>query len=499
MRKLFFIVLFAFFFFVSCDDDNKKIVLNNDSDNAIADVDAVDDSDVDVNDSDSITDDSEIDDVDSEVQDSDADENPVLDEDIDLCIQCEYDNRECEITGDMAVCGDCKNGYYEIEAGGKCELKGENGSDCDLAVFAGDDCKSGFCVDSVCCNSVCDGLCEGCNVDEVFRGTCSPVAAGNDPDNECDEEAASTCGKTGACDGAGACQLYDSSTICTAASCSSLTSSLGAAYCDGAGSCDNASASTINCSPYECSNDTGTCGGGICDLSNPCNSSYFCNEGTCELKRAVGQECTGFGDDACATGTCVLDDFNSDAKSYCVPASPVSCSKDAWYYAANYSFCSSSTSYKKCGNDASWGAAVNCPNTEKRACIPTGWATKAGYLSADNCTDESTGAVCNEDTTCQSCSSKYTLAGTITPVASVYNVISEDNPTCRISCLDRMGTLNHAWCASTKSTSSTHFCSSVKTTIGTTVGICIRKYGSGVSCTLGEQCLSGVCKLGKCL
>ncbi len=60
------------------------------------------------------------------------------------------------------------------------------------------ECASGECVDGVCCDTACDGVCERCDA-AMSVGTCSAVAAGSDPDMECDL----------ACDGAGACMMGD--------------------------------------------------------------------------------------------------------------------------------------------------------------------------------------------------------------------------------------------------------------------------------------------------
>ncbi|MBX7173068.1 MAG: PqqD family protein [Pyrinomonadaceae bacterium] len=71
-------------------------------------------------------------------------------------------------------------------------------------------CQSGlFCVDGVCCNSSCTGLCQSCNLAGRV-GTCSFVPNGQDPDGECGG-AAITCNGTGACTGG-------LGTVCTLAS-----------------------------------------------------------------------------------------------------------------------------------------------------------------------------------------------------------------------------------------------------------------------------------------
>jgi hypothetical protein len=84
------------------------------------------------------------------------------------------------------------------------------------------DCGAGlFCVDGVCCSSACDGGCEACDLPGSV-GTCTPVAAGEDPDAECGPvscaghfagfagnlcfAAADVPADVAACDGAGACR-----------------------------------------------------------------------------------------------------------------------------------------------------------------------------------------------------------------------------------------------------------------------------------------------------
>ncbi|MBK9264682.1 MAG: hypothetical protein IPM54_33480 [Polyangiaceae bacterium] len=57
-----------------------------------------------------------------------------------------------------------------------------------LACKTGETCSSGSCVDGVCCDRPCDGLCEACSVSKKGQGTdgmCEAIAAGLDPDDEC--------------------------------------------------------------------------------------------------------------------------------------------------------------------------------------------------------------------------------------------------------------------------------------------------------------------------
>ncbi len=68
-----------------------------------------------------------------------------------------------------------------------------NGFTCTLDT----ECGSGNCVDGVCCNVACDGLCEACDgaLTMVSDGTCAPVVPGTDPENECSDVSSSpNCG-----------------------------------------------------------------------------------------------------------------------------------------------------------------------------------------------------------------------------------------------------------------------------------------------------------------
>ena len=50
-------------------------------------------------------------------------------------------------------------------------------------------------------------------------GVCGPIGERRDPDNECAQQASSSCGQTGSCNGSGACQLYAQGTSCGASVC----------------------------------------------------------------------------------------------------------------------------------------------------------------------------------------------------------------------------------------------------------------------------------------
>ncbi|WP_437931748.1 hypothetical protein WMF37_21660 [Sorangium sp. So ce291] len=80
------------------------------------------------------------------------------------------------------------------------------------ACTTADECRSGNCVDGVCCNTGCDVSCQACNI-EGSLGTCSNVAAGADDGSDCNG--------ANVCDGKGACKLAPTETCATDAECAS--------------------------------------------------------------------------------------------------------------------------------------------------------------------------------------------------------------------------------------------------------------------------------------
>ena len=69
------------------------------------------------------------------------------------------------------------------------------------------DCESGSCADGVCCSSACNGECEACDIPGQV-GTCTPHAAGTDPEAECATPACfDGMQESFACNGASACKV----------------------------------------------------------------------------------------------------------------------------------------------------------------------------------------------------------------------------------------------------------------------------------------------------
>ena len=169
-----------------------------------------------------------------------------------------------------------------------------NGASCVI----GDQCESGSCVDGVCCDTACDGACVACTADKKGAGgdgECGPVVMGADPDDACAAEDAASCGTTGICNGAGACEFYPQGAACPA---SCVDGAAQPNACNGMGACAPSEAPTV-CAPYAC--DAGACKT-TCATDTDCAAGNVCVNGVCGVLQPNGAACTGT--DFCQSGVC---------------------------------------------------------------------------------------------------------------------------------------------------------------------------------------------------
>jgi len=153
--------------------------------------------------------------------------------------------------------------------------KQANGAGCTL----GTDCVSTHCVDGVCCGTACAGSCTSCN-QTGMEGMCLPVGMGKpDPRKLCVDGGASSCGKNGLCDGAGACQLYPATTMCASASCNKATLH-SARHCNGTGLC--VAATDTDCMAYRCDPATLACFTSCTVIGGQCAMRFGCSNGVCK-------------------------------------------------------------------------------------------------------------------------------------------------------------------------------------------------------------------------
>lgn len=172
-------------------------------------------------------------------------------------------------------------------------------------------CFEGPCVGGlnggVCCDSACTGACESCFQDQTGEpdGTCAPVVAGKRPPVKihvespgCMAQAPSTCGTTGFCDGAGACQFHPEGTLCGGeAQCSAVTFTP-AAMCVGDGS-ECPEPTPVSCEPYTVCTVDGGCAD-TCTDNSECFEGFICENAQCvvepeepEMPTETGEEDSG--------------------------------------------------------------------------------------------------------------------------------------------------------------------------------------------------------------
>jgi hypothetical protein len=213
-------------------------------------------------------------------------------------------NKPCVRSGVLTVCAAVGVvGFVEVAACGKTETAMKTlGATCG----ASSECTTGKCVDQVCCNTTCDGGCERCDY-QPYIGSCTAVPGGQDPDSDCDDQGAATCGKNGSCNGNRACAYYSSSYVCVNATCAGDYPQYGRS-CDGVGACaPGADAGwSLGCFPFTCDPGVAACYA-TCDLdagTASCSTNAVCVtvDGGAACKGQASATCTSNGQ--CLSGTC---------------------------------------------------------------------------------------------------------------------------------------------------------------------------------------------------
>jgi hypothetical protein len=194
-----------------------------------------------------------------------------------------------------------------------------------VACGAAGECESNLCIDGVCCEGKCDGMCMACNVPGKL-GTCAPIPL-NDPSNgDCPDDGVSTCGRNGKCNGQGGCMMYPSGVACSAETCPAGTSShTRSGLCDGQGHC--APGQPQDCTPFLCNPANRTCNP-TCTGDAECVAPNQCINGSCG-KKSNGLPCSAAGDcqsNVCAQGVCCAGPCTDLCKSCAVDGKLGTCS-----------------------------------------------------------------------------------------------------------------------------------------------------------------------------
>ena len=186
----------------------------------------------------------------------------------------------------------------------------DNGTPCQED---GSICTSGYCVDGVCCESACDGLCMGCSkeLNDTEDGKCLPIRDNPAPtapkENDCSVNADNVCGPTGYCSGHFAegstdqsvCSLATNEIVCQEARCYA-NDAYSQSNCDGFGNC-GADIIQEQCGYYACRmNGPNPVCRTSCSSDDHCDetASAWCylglesnpNYGTCVVGKRDGEE-----------------------------------------------------------------------------------------------------------------------------------------------------------------------------------------------------------------
>jgi hypothetical protein len=192
------------------------------------------------------------------------------------------------VTADAAV---------PTDAGCACEVRADPaplGAPC----ATGADCRSSFCADGVCCEAAdCGGPCRACNLPGA-GGACRDLPADSAPRaGGCPTEPVTSCGRTGKCDGAGACQRHPAGTTCAPARCADGMETA-PSLCGADGAC-RAGRTRVCSDGFSCKGDACATS---CSTEAECTLATYCLNGACRPRRAAGASCKEGSE--CATGFC---------------------------------------------------------------------------------------------------------------------------------------------------------------------------------------------------
>ena len=331
------------------------------------------------------------------------------------------------------------------------------------ACSAVSECRSGYCVDGVCCDQACTGTCQACSGAKKGSGadgTCGLVVAGVDPDNDCQQDVAASCQHSGACDGLGGCELWASGTVCGADSCANGFQIQ--PRCNGYGTC---SAPNVSCAPFF------GCGATACltqcTTYDDCAANAWCNDNTklCEADRPLGGPC--YSAAQCASGNC-------SGNICCDTACQGDCQSCWAVYTggAQDGICRSI----KAGTDPKGLCTAEAQDT----CGLDGSCNGAGA-----CSYYATGLSCGSPTCADGARNAYSCNGlghcstSATYCAPYVCSGAAPNQLCRASCATDADCVAAYWCR-------------------TSDGTCQPDQAKGLGCAAASQCSSGNCADGVC-
>jgi hypothetical protein len=424
-----------------------------------------------------------------------------------------------QCTGASAACPtscvddtSCSGGNFC--SGGRCVPKLAGGGACTAA----SQCQSGFCADSVCCNTACAGSCDRCDlggsvgtctvtpVGQLGAPSCAPfLCDGVNPacPSLCAQDA--NCAPGAYCNGgtctfkavngtpcgvAGECRTG----FCVDGVCCDSACTGSCARCDNAnyvGTCRVAATgfpgANPSCAPFTCDGVSTTCPM-FCTSDASCIAGFACVAGKCVAKVTNGTACTA--SNQCTSGFC--------ADGYCCNAA---CGGgcDRCDLPGQQGSCTplpAGSTGMGCGSFTCDGASGTCPTacTSDGGCATGSWCDssgrcqpKASLASACTAADQCLSGFCADGMCCNAacggacdrcdlpgaqgtCSpTPAGMAGT--PSCGAY-VCDGTNATCPTVCAADASCANGFYCAT---------------------GACAPKQVAGQTCTTNSACVSGFC------
>ena len=416
-------------------------------------------------------------------------------------------------SADCSAAG-CKPGLACL--GGTCVGTQGGGAPCS----SGAQCQSGSCADGVCCDAACTGACQQCNV-QGKEGTCTPAAAGTDPDGDC---GGLWCGGAAAClaqcsgdpdckaglscvQGKCLAQKQDGQACAAGADCASGNCVDGVccgSACGGTCEACNLPGKLGSCSAIAAGTDpAGECGAGYCGgnracstacvVSSSCKPGTACLGGTCGGKLPNGSACNAGG--VCASGQCVdgvCCNIACDGKCEAcnlagnLGACTALSSRTDPGAECGATWCSGSAPacLGSCALDTDCKAGFACISGTCRALATNGTAcTRDGECVSTHCAD---GVCCNTACggACDACAQQGSVG-----VCKAQPARSAGDPSCAPYACE--GVL--ATCPSTCALEAD--CAAGLACVGT---VCVQKLQQGAACVRTEQCAAGVCVDGVC-
>ena len=256
------------------------------------------------------------------------------------------------------------------------------------ACNTGSPCASGlFCVDEVCCDGACKGLCEACTKEltGVEDGTCSPVMLGSVATGECSDK--------GGCGVGNQCRCEDGE----------KNGDEAAVDCGG-GSCPKCGTGAACVVDSQCEADTcnnNTC----CPANSPCNECQQCGPGGECLPLALASE------GECSNGKTCSADLKCKLKNGEQCISNSDCASKACVWVGNVMQCGMCATDMQCN---AWpaGDATICSG---------GWCkgpvASACTTDLDCATNRCVGGVCQECSAMSPCASGACQGG-VCPLAA---------------------------------------------------------------------------------